>query len=112
MKFTPLEIEILKHRLEVPDCIAEALGDYHPEDVDAVCWLLITHLDRGEWPPEPPGQLECDVLAEAVEGSTYCATLFDGEQGKAKYRAACRAAEALAKKVSAIIGRDVAAMTC
>lgn len=111
MKLTPLEIEILKHRLEVPDCIAQSL-DADTGDVDKVCKLLLASLATGELDDEQDYNLPLgrDILAECVEASTYCGAMTD--ESPAKYRAAQRAAESLAKKVGKLIGRELRAMTC
>lgn len=74
MKFTELEVEIICHRLEVPECIYEVLADTHDdfpcteEGVTSVCSRLIKQLTSGD-----DFQIDTDldrmIIVEAVEGS-------------------------------------------
>lgn len=103
LKLTPLEREILNHRLEVPDAIADALMDnddysLNEEDIENA----INKLYRG-------GDAETDieklVLWDCVDGSTYGAR--SDEITHQKQAAIDRAGDSLARKVSAVIGKDV-----
>jgi hypothetical protein len=107
LKLTKLEREILEHRLEVPDCIAEFLeADF--DEVYAACQQIAA----GEISDSP---LVRDILADCVEGSTFCGTMIgavdDGDVTRAQYRAATRAAHSLARKIGAIVGRQLEPMT-
>ena len=111
---TFLEFDILKHRLSVPDCIAQALGSddpdnpegYHPDDVDAVCRLLHdgdfgAALNVGEL-------ITFEVLADAVNGSTfYCASESYDDPSDQKLSAIARAGRSLAEKVAELTGIEV-----
>ena len=69
MKFTPLEREIVTHRLEVPDCIAEVLEE--DEDVVTdVCDKLIEVIKQ-PFRASTLTRLQQLVLIDAIDGSTY-----------------------------------------
>ncbi len=108
MRLTKLETEILLHRLEVPDCLAEAL-DEDPDEVALICCQLRTAVsdleahfaeDRSIHP-----FLARAILADCVEGSTFVATMESGMESSRKISAAVRAMESLAVKVGQLVGR-------
>ena len=75
-KFTPLEWEIIKHRLEVGDAIAEVMLDddegpfyQHGAILDAVDWLFA----NGPKYERRLSDLEFYILRETCEGSTFFA---------------------------------------
>lgn len=106
LRLTKLEKDILEHRLNVQECIADALeGDFQREQVERVCDLLLEE----KWDEalavggEP---LLFAVLEDAVDGNTY----YGSEVGNGrpqKEAAFLRAGQSLATKVSELIGRKV-----
>jgi len=70
MRFTKKEWEIIKHRLEVPDAIADALGYDHDPPVE--------HLLRiGPNKEFTPTEEQLEILQECCEGSTFFADFDD-----------------------------------
>lgn len=113
---TPSESDVLNHRLEVPDCLADALAeDYHPEDVEEIAGHLLARDYAAAVAISQ--KITHAVLADCVNGSTYAAAAYsrgytmadkDNSAQAAAWRAAVRAGRSLAKKVSALIGEPVA----
>ena len=105
LTLTDTEWQILCHRLDAPDCIAEALAadgaDYETADVHHVAHLLAA----GEWDQalDHDAMLADEVLVDAVEGSTWLA-LMDGE---AQYEAHLLAGRSLARKIGALVDRPL-----
>lgn len=109
---TPLESEILAHRLEVPDCIGDALEGEIDEDApltDVCNMLLRGDVDkaRGAFGTE----LVYLVLADAVESSCYLGAAKHNVSD-AQLRAIRRATESLADKVGTLIGKRLIAPHC
>jgi len=108
---TAAETEMLNHRLEMPDCICDALeeSDFDLDDIAAAA----EHLLDGDYPAANAygDAIIAAVLGNAVENSTYLATADGaetcGEITKAKYLGLCRVGRSLAAKVSHAIGRTV-----
>lgn len=90
---TPSEAEVINHRAEIPDCMADA---FHPEMGDGNPWGLTDHDDiqekicetmaeimtdgtRGEMTItfNPCNQGHVAVLRDLVEGSTWSAVTAD-----------------------------------
>lgn len=111
MKLTKLEKDILLHRLSVPDCIHEALtgsdesSDMQLDEVATICCKLINSVTHCLLPEQLDAH-ECAVLADAVDGSTWIGTMI-GEESDAKIARHARAGDALAEKVSSIVGFEV-----
>lgn len=104
IKLTGLQYDILEHRLEVPDALADAL-DEPPATVAHCCDLLLMgltakHLDTQYVELTYPS-LHKKVLADCIEGSTYCAW----EEGRT--RAIVQAGERLAEKIGMYVGREL-----
>lgn len=107
-KFTVLQREILAHRLDVPDAVAEAIdgtGTFADLIADA-CKEAAAAL----WLPNvaklaalSPLAKEC--LIEAVEGSTYLGTLEHGNE-YAKL-AAGKSLTNAAQKIADVLGRSI-----
>lgn len=99
ISLTLFEREILDHRLEVPDAIADAIErDF--DVVDESCRHL--RYDTIHWVIRPIDRL---VLEDAVSGSTYAAAASQGShQLQSETR---RSGPNLAKKISKLIGKDV-----
>jgi hypothetical protein len=106
---TPLERDIIKHRLEVPDAIADAvdstleeIGACLNDDEFADCIQYVTDQIEGEFFPQQFGNVEWEILEDCVLGSTYVAAAesdlgFDVSQQK--LNAIYRAYESLCKKL-------------
>lgn len=125
LKLTALQVEILDHRLEVSDCVADALGEWMDKDgairsgwsadevVEHCEWLqrLLAEKYRGgvidlsRCFAVNPG-LTVDVLRDCVEGSTFLCDM-DDYVSAAKARGIRRSADELAEKISALIGQRV-----
>jgi len=71
---TTREAELLDHRLAVPDCIADALAEHHSRDIveNAVARLRL-FTNHCVIPTAYLSEVDVDVLADAVEGSTWVA---------------------------------------
>lgn len=101
LKLSPLQWEILKHRLEVPECIAEALDNPEAEN-------CAEELERGNLRlaiTEYGVELVSDVLEDAVSGCTYYGAASD--QSPLQRSNILRSLDALAEKVGQYIGREV-----
>ena len=99
---TATEREIIVHRLEVPDAIADVLGEeYDPGAVaDAI--------DRLSAGADATSDVERAVLAECVAGSTYyAAAVSDETLSPQKLDAILRVGRALARKVGDYTGQAV-----
>jgi high-affinity K+ transport system ATPase subunit B len=129
VKLNPLEADILGHRLEAADCIADALTDWHEDEVPE---LLATYPDLLSWTRDVvenaalrlsaelgfvggvtvADMLSVVILEDAMSGSTYFADLGDavarGEVSKARAAALRRARRTLHAKLSAAAGGDLA----
>lgn len=75
--FTPAQIDAILHRLECPDCIADAL-DADLSAVQSWCDLHASTLKAGGFITAPVTDLEREILADAVEGSTWAVDDADG----------------------------------
>lgn len=116
---TKLESEILIHRLDVPDCICEVLGESAAgEDVDSPEWVnvkerisseaaeaieqLYPFVEAGKL-PDTLTAMQVEVLTDCIDGSTWVGCM-DGnctEQLIGRhYAAGCR----LQKKLEAAYG--------
>lgn len=103
LNLTPLEREILNHRLEAPDCIAECL-DAETESVDRIAAEFIKGNFNAGFAIDRT--LAEKILEDAVDGSTYLGAAIDNvspQRERAIYRVGC----SLAQKVSELIGRRV-----
>jgi len=112
---TTRQADILRHRLEAPDALAEALEVYHPDDVRDVADLLLGALtanaiDTG--PAEEADGVACarlltrEVLVDCLEGSTYVGAAKDDVSSQA-IAGFCISGDNLAEKIGAYVGRDV-----
>jgi len=102
IKFNKLEWEILLHRLEMPDAIADCLTSETPDSFDEVlseieAISLINHEIE-------TGTFEHTIIKECAEGSTYFCNILDsvavGEITKAEHKARLRAMKSLEKKLN------------
>ena len=101
IKFTKSEWEILLHRLEMPDAIAECLTSNEPELFDEFLKRiesisLVNHEIK-------VGTFEHTVIKECAEGSTYFCNILDavaiGEITKVKQTSMNRARKSLERKL-------------
>lgn len=116
MRFTKSEIDLVMHRLEMPDCIAECFADGEHEgcrgewteaDVEAACESLARRLVSGDFANLT--DCERDVLEDAIDGSTWCATHFGNGLSTQRENAAVRTAMSAARKASKILGKRLEA---
>ena len=104
---TPLELEILRDRLELSDCLVDVLGaevtepddigGYHPDDIEHVAALLLAGDEQGA--NDHSEALTRDMIIDCVDGSTYYVGHDDGMTKPQKLSAIQRAGESLANKV-------------
>lgn len=115
-RFSPSEIALLRHRLEVSDCIIDVLCDHEddeiaeiavrdPSKVHFTCLQLMGEMEMGrsvEYVVALTTQqpLWREVLRDAVGGSTYVACI-DDEVSPGKRGAAIRAARSVVRKLRA-----------
>lgn len=109
MRLTPLEKDILNHRLEVPDAIADYLTSgpdtqFAEADISAMCSKLLT----GDYDAAIASDkaLAHAVLQDAVEGSTYLGASI-GNVSIKEEMAIRSAGNSLAGKVGDLIGKDI-----
>lgn len=111
-KFTPLEWEIILHRLEVPDAIVEVLTD---DDLkysalrETIIYTAINNLYVSGGFIHDPSAIHMDVLREACSGSTFfcgidCA-VASGEISKDKRKRLHTAADVLESMLNVTIPR-------
>ncbi len=115
MELTKNEQEILLHRLEVPDCILEVLCEDY-DDINRYNMLaeeieFITHWVQNGKLPENPTLHQRVILAELLEGSTFCGAaksgVVDGLLTKKELNRIRINFETLAMKINAYIGWDL-----
>ena len=75
MRLTPIQVAIVKHRLEIPDAIYECLNDTYDDqfDYEDVCDAAEYLAEAIEEPIDYDAltNVERQVLKDAIEGSTY-----------------------------------------
>lgn len=104
-KLTPLEREILNHRLTCPDGLADVFDEEHSaEDVEKVCSLLLKGDIEGALKLDEV--ITADVLADAVEGSTYYGNGISLVSDR-KQDAILKTGRSLAVKIGTYIGRKL-----
>lgn len=115
IKLTKQELDILLHRLEAADAVAEALSDDIEDDeerdgqaakVSATVDALYVTIRETKSIPSVLNEIDKLVLRDAIDGSTYLAAACGNTSPQIEgriYAAGCR----LASKVSTAIGSDV-----
>jgi len=105
MKFTKLELEIINHRLEVPDAITDNLHDEHGDGTNWDLALDVVNRAVDRFNADGWDNLSEDftyVLRNAIEGSTFFAGMDDavasGEMSKGKALAYYKAAKSIERK--------------
>ena len=82
IKLTPLQVEIVLHRLTIPDAIHECLNDTYPDqfDLEDVCTAAeyVAELIREPFDLEALTQIEKEVFVDAIDGSTFTACADGG----------------------------------
>ena len=74
MQLTGLQISILNHRAEMPDCVYEAVQDDHPEwDIDDIYIAVESVMSKmlGVFELNDLSNIERAVLFDLIDGSTY-----------------------------------------
>lgn len=124
MKLTPAQKTILQHRLTMSDCLAEVLSSSEiPEGTsDAefharveARWPILqdkadrlsAYVDTHSAIPTTLDDDERNILIDSLEGSTWFACEGEDENTPLWWASQHRAADALAAKVSSIVGRPV-----
>jgi hypothetical protein len=102
LKFTPMEREILRHRLEAADAIAEVFKEDH--GIDKAITLervekFEEHLKYAHPYFQPHDEFEEMILAECCHGCTFFGSDNDWDISYQKKAAYHRAARSLGKKV-------------
>lgn len=79
LEFTTAERAMLVHRLAAGDCIADALSEhpYERDEVEQAADILRDRVEGCGYVLGPFSALELDVLADAVDGSTWAVCLGD-----------------------------------
>jgi hypothetical protein len=124
MKLTSAQKEILLHRLTLADCLAEVLSSSEiPEgtsdaDFDASVAVrypilqekaqrLCGYVETNSALPSTLDADEREILIDSVEGSTWFANEGWDDRTPLSWASQRRAADALAVKVSELVGREV-----
>lgn len=114
MRFGPLyltdtEWTILKHRLEVPHAIADAL-ELRSESRQHIVEIA-TFLSRGEWEEAKVSAVNDElfdaILEDAITGNVYIASMADAVGTEGQYASYCKCGRKLAEKVGDYIGKDI-----
>jgi hypothetical protein len=117
IKFTPLEWEILQHRLDVPCAIADALFETYDEKTDSIIddprWTWDNVHDRAETLTQEnidlDNELDMAILYDAIDGSTYFCNMKEaldfGEISKGKYMSYHKAANSIENKTGVRLSR-------
>lgn len=93
---TPAEWAAIQHRLETPDALADALeDDYARDDVETVASLLL--LGEYESAMAVSETLVEAVMVDAIEGSTYAASVLNTPLERKALAALEHAAEKVGK---------------
>lgn len=109
LTFTPSEAEILLHRLEVPDCLADALEEEFPRDkVEALASMMAEQAKAGNLVIHVATEPEAlAILADCCNGSTFFNggaedAISEGALSKGKYLSQLKAARSLEEKFAKI----------
>ncbi len=107
IKLTETQVELLMHRLDIPDNIAQAFTDTHPEDppcewstesLVVAAHLVARQVRSAVIFEKTLAPIEREVLVEALEGSTWAVLVAEDP---VKARVANRAMRDLAAKFHA-----------
>lgn len=124
MKLTPAQKTILQHRLTLSDCLAEVLASSEVPDgatdeqfdtlteqrgpvIGEKADRLSAYVDTHSAIPTTLDDDERNILIDSIEGSTWFACEGEDENTPLWWASQHRAADALAAKVSSIVGRQV-----
>jgi len=110
VSFSPKEIELLKHRLAVPDALCDVLCDAEDDElaklavgdnVDRACTQIEAKIERNSvvFVVTSATPLERWILTDVIEGSTYVAC--HSEEPPAVRAAAIRVAKSVVRKLRA-----------
>lgn len=103
MKLTTMEADIISHRLEAEDAVVERFvedGDGTEAGVAAAIESLARQVRERQ--VNPTTQMEKMVLADCINGSTYCGSI--GDESVQLQSSVARVGKALAAKVQNITG--------
>jgi hypothetical protein len=106
IKLSTTEMEILRHRLEFPENIAECVcnDDTTLDAVESCASSLLDGMSRAGSLPSAMTALEKRVLIDCLAGSTYATVWLDGSVEATRAVAAGRA---LCRKLAKPLGRLV-----
>jgi hypothetical protein len=116
MRFTAKEQDMLKHRLECDDALAETL-ELDPVSTYERCKVLRERI-AGDMRVSALDDTDRALLADCIEGSTYAAGLRDeaalqhpnDDRARAAFEnGVLRVMRAAARKVSELLGREITA---
>ena len=106
MRITKTQSEILRHRLEVPECIAECLSEIHdPETVESRALEICDFVEDNTSLPPIESEIDRDILENAIEASTFFGSI-EYELPPLQVSNMMRSGEALAVKIGKHIGRE------
>lgn len=111
MKLTEMETQFLLHRLEVPDCIAESLGEVYTnqELVEDTASDLYVEIDINHKLPDFPDMMTMDIIINCLECSTLLAVA--SSQHESEYRRWLFIGQCVQKKVEKWAGKKVSLAT-
>lgn len=124
IELTNIEADILRHRLDAQDAVAEAVAetrdDWEAADVEFIVEVMAeqtdsTGIDTDAQEDDDHDTVEAmvkGVLADAVEGSTYVAAMQGSDEDEAAIQQAIDAGRSLAEKIGAFVGRTLSFPTC
>ena len=109
IEFTQAEWKLIDHRLEVDECIAEVLEQFHNDDVLHICDLLRRRMTRDAF--DFSESITIAVIDDAICGSTFFGSLdlaVDcGEVTPQQAAAYQRTADRIERKFRQAFGSDV-----
>lgn len=115
--FTDREVDLLKHRLAVPDALQDALADDEDDKLAEMAngdfvWIACTYLEARLEQKVPVEQIVAQatplqrwILTDVIEGNTWLASMGDSTSVQERNGAA-RVAKAVVQKLRAA-GLDV-----
>ncbi|CAH2606313.1 conserved protein of unknown function (plasmid) [Rhodovastum atsumiense] len=123
VQLTLAEAELLEHRLSIPDCIADAIGDYREDEdgnevpcpwtrdqIEASTRGLLAQVESRRC-IDLTDDLAVEIAEDCMSGSTFFADIDDavatGELTKEQAAAYRSAAKSLCRKLSKAAGRKL-----
>lgn len=118
MLLTKHETDIVRHRLEVPDAIANFLTDHDEDDPpyefseDDIYDAVVDLFNGLPELPDNPTPLQADIIEDCLAGSVYyqaAKSAADEDMGcsRGEFLNIAKAAGTLEEKISKLLGREV-----